>query len=377
MRAHRLIALVCALVVWKNAEASEPLDIGARLLEAEQSDVASAGRRDGRVWIRTSESSLKSVIALPLSRDFSPGEFDILDIRMKTNARVHAFSFHWLRTDQTGATESLVVERPTHRDDHFHRYMVRLDLHPGWAGSIQWVGIGWIGSDGSIEIERAELKPLTVIDWMTYQWLEVWTPESLSPLAVNVIPGPRIFDLPLAGVLALTCLASMVVVMLIRFPGLQRPLRTSVERPSRAVTSLGLVVLIGFWMIFDLRDVHSHLQTLDSERRHFFGKPAGERHFFELDDLPDFLDALDRRFPDGAPIAFFSGMPHEYHARYRLYPRRVIMRDADAPYIVVFQDPTITFRNGLLIERGMPLDGRFEPLWRFGPSAVVFQRLDG
>ncbi len=373
MKARRLIALACALVIWKNAEASVPLDIAATLLEAERSSVAAAGRRDGRVWFRTSESALKSVVALPLARDFSPREFDILDIRMKTDARAHAFSFHWLRTDQTGSAESLVVERPTHRDDRFHRYMVRLDLHPGWAGPIQWVGIGWIGSAASIEIERAELRPMTFVDWMTYQWLEVWTPDSLSPLAVNVIPGPRIVDLPVAGVLAVTCLASIVVAVLIRFRVVLEPLR----RSSREGASLSLVVLLGFWMMFDLHEVSSHLRTLDSERRHFFGKPVGERHFFELDDLPDFLDAIDRRSPDGAAVAFYSGMPHEYHARYRLHPRRVVVRDAAAPQIAVFQDPTVTFRNGRLIERGMPLDGRFEPLWRFGPSAVVFQRLEG
>jgi hypothetical protein len=127
--------------------------------------------------------------------------------------------------------------------------------------------------------------------------------------------------------------------------------------------------------VFDLRGVYSHFQTFDFERRHFFERPVGARHYFELDDLPDFLDAIDRQLPNEAPVGFFSGMSHEYHARYRLYPRQVLVRNPGAPYIIAFQDPAITFQNEHLVESGIPLQGRFEQVFRFGPSAAVFRRL--
>jgi hypothetical protein len=254
--------------------------------------------------------------------------------------------------------------------------MIRLDRHPGWAGSIQWVGIGWIGSAVNIEIERAELRPMTFVDWMAYEWLQFWTPEFLAPLAVHVIPGPRMFDLPFSAVLTVLCLASIAIVVSTGVRGAREPLRALTVIWSRTRVSAGLVLLIGFWIVFDLRTAYNHFQTLASERRHFHDKPVGERHYFELDDLSDFLDAVDRRVPEGTPVAFFSGMPHDFHARYRLYPRRVMMRDTAAPYIAMFQDPTITFQNGRLVARGIPLQGRFEQFWRFGPSAVIFRHLD-
>lgn len=376
MRVRRLIMVVaCALLIWEKAQASVPLDIVAALQEAEKSGIEAVGTREGTVWIQTSEDTLKSVIALPLPRDFSPRDFALLDIRMRTDARVHAVSFHWLQTDQKGSRESFLIERPTHRDDQFHRYLIRLDRHPAWAGSIQWVGVGWIGSHAYIEVERAELKTMTFVDWMTYEWLQFWTPELLSPLAVNVIPGPRVFDLPFAGILAVTCLGSMAIVVFARLRRIRDPSTASAEWSSHTLASPVLVLLIGFWIIYDLRDVYNHLQTLGAERRHFLAKPVGIRHHFELDDLQDFLDSIDGRLPDGESVAFFSGMPHEIRARYRLYPRRVTERDATAPYVVVFQDPAITFRDGRLFERGIRMQGQFEPFWRFGPSAVVFRRI--
>lgn len=365
------------LVVRGEALASARIDLSPHLLRAERSAIAAAGRRDGRVWVRTSDTALKSVMALPVVQTLTAREVDLLEIRMKTDARVHAFSFHWLRTTPEGSAESAVIERPVHRDDQFHRYMIRLDRHPAWAGPIQWVGIGWLGSGAAIEIETAELKAMTVADWMTYQWLEIGAPESLTPLAVNVIPGLRMFDRPLTGVVAVACLAGIAAVAWHRRGNMRRPLSDFAGRASPEVASKGFAVLVGFWMVLDLRTVYSHFQTLDSERRHFFTRSVGERHFFELDDLPDFLDAVDRRLPDQAPVAFFSAMPYEFHARYRLYPRVVTARDAVAPFVVVYQDPAMTFRDGKLVENGAPLDGRFEPWWNFGPAGSAFQRLDG
>lgn len=365
------------LFIRGEALASAPVDLSPHLLGAERSAIAAAGRRDGRVWVRTSGTALKSVMALPVARTVSARDVDILEIEMKTDARVHAFSFHWLRTTPEGSAESAVIERPIHRDDQFHRYMIRLDRHPAWTGPIQWVGIGWMGSDASIEIAKAELRAMTVVDWMKYQWLEIGAPESLTPLAVNVIPGLRIFDFPLTGVAAVACLAGIATVALRRRGSMRRPLNASTGSSSREVASMGLAVLIGFWIVLDLRTVYSHFQTLDSERRHFFARSVGERHFFELDDLQDFLDAVDRRLPDRAPVAFFSAMPYEFHVRYRLYPRLVTARNAAAPFAVVYQDPAMTFQGGRLVESGTPLDGRFEPWWRFGPAADVFQRVDG
>jgi hypothetical protein len=380
LRTVRIAALPLAVglpFVRGEALASASLDLSPHLLGAERSAIAAAGRRDGRVWVRISDTALKSVMALPLAQAVSARDFDIIEIEMKTDARVHAFSFHWLRTTPEGSAASAVIERPIHRDDQFHRYMIRLDRHPAWAGPIQWVGIGWMGSDASIEIEKAELKAMTVADWVKYQWLEIGAPESLTPLAVNVIPGLRLFDFPLTGVVAVACMAGIAAVASCRRGGRRRPLSASAGWSSREVASMGLAVLIGFWIVLDLRTVYSHLQTLDSERRHFFVRSEGERHFFELDDLPDFLEAVDRRLPDRAPVAFFSAMPHEFHARYRLYPRLVRARSSAAPFAVVFQDPAITFQSGRLVESGTPLAGRFEPLWRFGPAADVFQRVDG
>jgi hypothetical protein len=367
--------VACALLIWEKAQASVPLDLEAGLLKAERSGIEAMGTRDDTVWIQTSETTLKSVIALPLPRDFSPRTFDLLDIRMKTDARVHGFSFHWLHTDHKGSTKSFVIERPTYRDDQFHRYVIRLDLHPAWTGSIQGIGLGWIGSHASIEIESAQLEAMTFADWVTYEWLQFWTPELLRPLSVHAIPGPRVFDLPFASLLAATCLGGMAIVMLARLRRLRDPRQRSAEWSSPTLASLLFVLLVGCWIIYDLRDVHSHLQTLDSERRHFLAKPVGTRHYFELDDLQDFLDAVDRRLPQGESVAFFSSMPHDMQARYRLYPRRVMPRDPTAPSVVVFQDPTITFRNGHLFEGGIPMQGQFERLWQFGPSAEIFRKI--
>jgi hypothetical protein len=117
------------------------------------------------------------------------------------------------------------------------------------------------------------------------------------------------------------------------------------------------------------------VQTLRTEFRYFLGDAPRPRHHFELDDFYDFIDAVQAVVPADSSIGFFSIRPLFVKARYFLFPRPVFDRESDPDYLVVFQDPHITYRGGQLKEKDIVVVDRITPFGRFGEDAFIYKRI--
>jgi hypothetical protein len=95
----------------------------------------------------------------------------------------------------------------------------------------------------------------------------------------------------------------------------------------------------------------------------------------ELDDFYDFMDATKSVVPLESSVGFFSKRPLFVKARYFLYPRPVLDRALHPEYLVVFQDPDVSYRQGQLKEKEAVLVDRVVPFGRFGEDAFIYKRI--
>jgi hypothetical protein len=129
-----------------------------------------------------------------------------------------------------------------------------------------------------------------------------------------------------------------------------------------------------FWLLYDVRDAYNHVQTIRSDFRYAIASAPRPRHYREIDDLYEFIDATKSVVPSESSVGFFSSRPLFYKARYFLFPQPVFDRGLHADYLLVFQDPHVTYRQGQLREKSDVVVDRVTPFGRFGEDAFIYKR---
>lgn len=381
----RLLVLLIfvSLPVLVSPAASEELrlDDPAWLARASLIGVDQARTADDSITIRTGSSpSYEAYVVFPVEHQLDPQKHDLLEITMKTDPRIHRFKFLWKAIAAGQPDRSYFVQQEIYRDGAFHTYLVALDIRPSWRGRISEIALGWDGAHGVIEIKRMAIRQGASLDRLRMWWSRFWIPESLNPAMVHAVGGSELFGQPFAWLLALIFAALVPVIVLVYRRG-------AIGSPASAGTSLawtsaripawagalgvGFVIL---WLVYDLREMSTHLQTLKSESRYYLGDAPRPRHHFELDDFYDFMDAIQTVVPPEGSVGFFSSRPLFVKARYFLFPRPVVDRELHPEYLVVFQDPDLSYRRGQLKEKDVVVVDRVTPFGRFGEDAFIYKR---
>ncbi len=297
---------------------------------------------------------------------------------MKTDPRIHDFMFLWKPVGGVRADTSYYIHQPIYYDGAFHTYLIRLDIRPSWTGRISEIALGWTGVHGSVEVKQLALRSATLQDRIRVTWAQFWIPQTLNARTVNAIAGPVLFGHAFALPLALLFLVLLPVMYRAHRHGLRRRAAVfSALTPTRVPPWLytASATFLILWLLYDLRETYNHAQTLRSEFRYFLGDAPRPRHHFELDDFYDVIDAIQSVVPSENPIGFFSSRPLFVKARYFLFPRQVFDREFHPDYLVVFQDPNITYRRGQLSEKDMVVVDRVTPFGRFGEDAFIYKRI--
>ncbi len=355
------------------------LDDPAWLARASLIGVDRARKTDDSIAIRTGGSpSYDAYIVFPVEHQLDPQEHDLLEITVKTDPRIHRFTFLWKTIAAGQPDRSYSIPQEIYRDGAFHTYLLALDIRPSWKGRISEIALGWHGAHGAVEIERMALLHGTSRDRLRMWWSRFWIPESLNPAMVHAGGGSTLFGQPFAWLLALIFVALVPVIGLVSRRGAIGPsagIAFAWTTPRIPVRAGGLcLAFVVLWLVYDLREILTHLHTLKSESRYYLGDAPRPRHHFELDDFYDFMDAIQTVVPPESPVGFFSSRPLFVKARYFLFPRPVADRKFDPEYLVVFQDPDLSYRHGQLTEKDVVVVERVTPFGRFGEDAFIYKR---
>jgi hypothetical protein len=374
-----IASICCALPSLVSSAVAEELrlDDSAWLTRASLIGIAQARKTDDSIAIRTGGApSYDAYVIYPVEHRIDVRKHNLLELTMKTDPRIHKFRFHW-KLIEGNQHSSYFFLQPIYRDGEFHTYLIALDGRPSWTGTISEIALGWTGAHGTVEIKQATIRTATVEDRLRVLWSQFWIPQPVVAWTINALGAPLLFGTSFAFPLTLLFVALLPLIYL-RYrhrAGLGTE-GSRIGHPAHAppwVKIASLTFLI-FWLLYDVRDAYNHVQTIRSDFRYAIAGAPTPRHYREIDDFYDFIDATKSVVPSESSIGFFSSRPLFYKARYLLFPQPVFDRGGLADYLLVFQDPHVTYRQGQLREESDVVADRVTPFGRFGEDAFIYKR---
>lgn len=369
-----LLFLCLAMSVRNEAHAQTRLDDPERFVKVAIRGITAIKKTGDVIRIQTNPTEPQASLIFSLGSGFDPRKNNLFEITMRTGPRMPALFLFW-RHAQSGPYDS--VRQLTYRDGEFHTYVLPLDEEQSWRGAISEVALVWDAPNEVVEIKKLEFRPIQWTDRIRHHWSRFWFPAILNPATVNLIRGPVFMGISFS--LALTLLFGAFVLL---FYFVRRPvgwgkagIAGADPRHRRQVWfQPAFWTLMALWVTYDLREAYDHIETLKSEVRFYLNTSDHPRHLLELDDLYDFLELVAQAVPLSKGIGFYSARPLFPKARYFLFPRRVADRTSNVDFVVVFQDPGVSFQDGKLTEKGKVVGDRLKRIGGFGENAFLLEK---
>lgn len=371
----RALLFLCLVMSVRNeAHAQTRLDNPEGFVKVAIRGITAIKKTGDVSQIQTSPTAPQASLTFPLGSGFDPRKNNLFEVTIRTGPRMPALFLFW-RHAQFEPYD--FVRQLTYRDGEFHTYVIPLDEEQSWRGAISEVALVWDAPNEVIEIKKLEFRPIQWTDRIRHHWSRFWFPAILNPATVNLIRGPVFMGLPFALALALVFVALALLFCFVRRPVGRGKAGTAGADPldrRRVWFQPAFWTLMALWVTYDLREAYDHIQTLKSEVRFYLNTSDYPRHLLELDDLYDFLELVAQAVPPSKGIGFYSARSLLPKARYFLFPRRVVNRTPDVDFIVVFQDPTVSFQDGKLTEKGKVVGDRLKRVGGFGENVFLLEK---
>lgn len=371
----RALLFLCLVMSVRNeAHAQTRLDDPERFVKVAIKGITAIKKTGDVIQVQTNPTAPQASLIFSLGADFEPQRNNLFEITIRTGPRISALFIFW-RQAQSKPYDS--VRQLTYRDGEFHTYVIPLDEEQSWRGAISEVALVWEAPNEVVEIKKLEFRPIQWTDRIRYHWSRFWFPGILNPATVNLIRGPVFMGLPFALALALVFVALVLFFYCVRRTVERGKAGTAGADPldrRRVWFQPAFWTLMALWVTYDLREAHDHIQTLKSEFRFYLNTSDYPRHLLELDDLYDFLELVAKAVPPSKGIGFYSARPLFIKARYFLFPRRVADRTSNVDFVVVFQDPGVSFQDGKLTEKGKVVGDRLKRIGGFGENAFLLEK---
>lgn len=360
-----------AISVRNEAHAQTRLDDPEGFVKVAIRGITAIKKTGDVIQIQTNPTAPQASLIFSLGSDFEPQRNNLFEITIRTGPRISTLFIFW-RQAQSKPYDSFW--QFTYRDGEFHTYVIPLDKEQSWRGAISEVALVWDAPTDFIEIKKLELRPIQWTDRIRYHWSRFWFPGILNPATVNLIRGPVFMGISFSLALTLLFVVFVLLFYFVRRPvgwGKEDTADADLLHRQRVWLQPAFWTLMALWVTYDLREAYDHIQTLKSEVRFYLNTSDYPRHLLELDDLYDFLEFVAKAVPPSKGLGFYSARPLLPKARYFLFPRRVADRTPNVDFIVVFQDPGVSFQDGKLTEKGKVIGDRLKRIGGFGENAFL------
>lgn len=292
---------------------------------------------DGEAFILIGEEKVQLRFPPGLVIDSEKNNYLRIRLRIYSSRLIQIF---WA-TQRSGKQLPAIPFHP-HLDQHFHTYWIDLSESLEWIGRIDMMGLAFFGQPGRLEIDSIEIRPFSISLYLLDQWHEFWLPRSLHLGTINSLSSPYIGGRSLVSMLNLLAVIVLIIGAAFYF-------RSSRLSRRQIIISVGSIIL-GFWMVYDIRETYSQFQIAVEINRTHVKPPSEEKTYPSLGNFLNFVGFCEKHLPQYTQYHFYREWPYDTRIKYFLYPRRIncdassqIISGQPIPYHVVYQNPLVKY----------------------------------
>lgn len=237
-------------------------------------------------------------------------------------------------------------------------------------------------------LERVSFQNWTLPEKLSFAWKSFWTMDSLEPTGINFLWGPvirfspidNIFDVPppvgwsINRLFLGFLLLAAILIFILHKAGWKN------LASGRNALVLFFALVMGCWVIFDLRMGIEFIRNTDTGVRTYLLEPVGKRQLFRFGNL---YDAIERsvpvllKHPTYGLLTSENGSPVPSRIRYLSYPSIPADPSDGTGGILtwfVYDRPDVTVKDsGALVSDGKVISPHGTILERFNASSFLYQ----
>ena len=234
-----------------------------------------------------------------------------LRIRYRLNSPRYLRLFYQTRSGKKALSPATA---PPPFDRNFHACWIPLTAEDEVRDTIDQVRLIFEGRPGWVEIDSIEIKPFSLIAYLSDQWFEFWLPRNLHPGTINSLNSPLLF-----GRSFISWLNKIALIIIIT--GAFFYFRARAGRKVKVMARIG-AALLALWIIYDLRESYSQFKIEEDIYQSYIKPPPGQKTFPALGDFYRFVSFCRSNIPRDSVFQLLPKpyWPFDCRLKYFLYP---------------------------------------------------------
>ncbi len=314
-----------------------------------------------------------------LVTDTLPSFFAEAATVLVSSASPSEFRFLWMQDTETFSSIPLSVAAGNQDPMSFG-----LRTHPEWKKPMRFIGL-MLPPHTEILVSRIDLVRWSILEKVGYAIQSLFLFDEYRPYSINFVWGPLIArnpmelrsafqNLPPQEVYATYALNIALVITLAALLVFARARR----RDARFVFRTFALIVLGAWLLLDLRMGAEFLSWVHHDRTSYISAPASSRQFRDRGQFYDFAAFVKPYLHDRTSYVFFAqqAWPYLGNMRYLTYPSIPGIDIAADDTWVIFDRPDMTVSDaGQVTIDGEAVSAPGEILARFDDTSFVFRTL--